>query len=59
MDIRSKIRMAEFATSLGLIEAKDWKTPKILSGSYRSSVTRKAICNAAKVGYGIVKNHKR
>ncbi len=42
MDIRSKIRMAEYATSLGLIETKDWKTPKIISGNYRSSVTKKS-----------------
>ena len=59
MSIRTKIRQVEIATSLGLINESDWKTPRIISGSYRKQVTRKVISNAAKAGRLIVKKIKK
>ena len=50
MDMKSKIQEAKLATSLGWIDEKDWKTPKILFNAYRNTVQQKAVKNAAKAG---------
>ena len=54
MDKKSKIQVAELATSLGWIDKKDWKTPKILFNAYRNTVQQKAVKNAAKAGYTFI-----
>ncbi len=59
MTLEKKIRMAEIATKLGVIEEKDWKTPKIISSKYRATVTRKAVTNAVKMGQNWVKNRNK
>lgn len=56
MKIRSKLQMAKLATTLGWIDEKDWKTPKVVFNSHRNSVTRKAVHNAAKSGYSFVRD---
>ena len=54
MDMKSKIQVAELATSLGWIDEKDWKTPKILFNAYRNTVQQKAVKNATKAGYTFI-----
>lgn len=48
MKIKTGIQLASLATTLGWIEKKDWKTPKILFVGYRKTVTKKTINNATK-----------
>lgn len=55
MKIKTGIQLAKLATTLGWIEKKDWKTPKILFVGYRKTVTKKAINNATKAGYSFIK----
>ena len=56
MKIKTGIQLAKLATTLGWVEKKDWKTPKILFVGYRKTVTKKAINNATKAGYFFIKN---
>ena len=57
MDIKSGIQMAKLATALGWIDEKDLKTPKIIFNSHRKAVTRKAVHNATKTGYSLVRGY--
>lgn len=56
MKIKTGIQLAKLATTLGWVEKKDWKTPKILFDGYCKTVTKKAINNATKAGYFFIKN---
>lgn len=56
MRIKTGIRIAELVTSLGWIDEKDWKTPKIIFKEHRKIVTRKAMFNAVKTGILYMKN---
>lgn len=54
MDMKSKIQVAKLAKSLGWLEEKDWKTPKILFNGYRNAVQEKAVKNAVKAVYTFI-----
>lgn len=56
MRIKTGIRIAELVTSLGWIDEKDWKTPKIIFKEHRKIVTRKVMFNAVKTGILYMKN---
>ena len=55
MKIKTGIQLARLATTLGWLEKKVWKTPKILFVGYRKTVTKKTINNATKAGYSFIK----
>lgn len=50
MKVSTGIKCAKIMTTLGFIEEKDWKTVKILNGTYRNQVKQKALRNARETG---------